>query len=1039
MFAVNRPITVLMVALALTLFGWQSLRQLETSLLPEIEYPEFVIVTEFKGGSPEEIEQAITIHLEEALSSLPSLQDIVSSSRDGLSVITVQFHWNIDPRFTLLRIREKIDAVYDRFPRGTVRPYILDFNPGSMPVMELILTGEASLTELGNFTRDVLKPRFSQVPGIAGANVIGSPEQAVRIEMDPTACARLGITSDRIIQSVQNNLLDKSLSSVVKVGYAEYPMTVEFPLNAPEELAKIPIENRENIPVRLGDVARVRKKPLAHQSLVYHDTTESLLIQLFKESGASTVRATRSALDLVKEISQTYPEMRLSVIKNRGEFVRQAIAGLKQSILLGALLAFLVILFFLQDVRYALLLSMVIPVSLLFAFNALYLHGISLNIMTLGGLALGLGLIVDNGIVVVESIFLEMEKERSPRAVLRGVKKVSRAITGSTLTTIAIFLPIVYVEGYAAALFKQQALTISYTLVISLLAAIFLIPAAFYYFVMKRTKPRRRSAVKKKQPREFSLFGPLYRVFQKVYGATEHTYHNLLIYALDHKKRTIGLLLLLFVIAVFVFEKVPKRYWPAVPSDRVEMKIAVPATIPFDIIRDKTERSLRNLMRLSEVVHVTTRLVDPLKVSTRSFQDLSESPGSYYVYFSISLDRAIRSFAPVKDRILRRIVLPRDHLSIYQPTGLSQEMGGLSTKNFVVYITEESTGSQEETAERLGDFLKTIDYCKEVSVEKGGEQLVKAVTLDPLQLLFNDITPDVITGNLILHTGEKIIGSWQEKLRGIPVIAAWDTAGTKDLSRLLGEFIEPGKSLYRTEQLVSLRDTMKVREIKRVNRRPVIAVQANVPTRKLRDIADRVSEWYDSHTDAGVTVTIAGESVRIAESFQNLFLAFGMAVVFVYFILAAQFESFVHPLNIMLTVPMGLVGATLGLVLFGQSLNVISLIGIVMLTGIGVNDAIIKVDYMNYLSRREKIPLREAVLRTSKEKFRPVIMTTLTTIVAMLPLAFGFGGNVEMNRPLAITIIGGLSITTVLTLIITPVMYEIGESLRARRRMFGKK
>jgi len=1039
MFAINRPIAVLMVALALTLFGWQSLRQLETSLLPEIEYPEFVIVTEYKGGSPEEIEQAITVHLEEALSSLPDLQDIVSSSRDGLSVISVQFHWNIDPRFTLLRIREKIDAVYDRFPTETDRPYILDFNPGSLPVMELILTGEASLTELGDFARDVLKPRFSQVPGIAGANVIGAPEQAIRIEMDPKAGARLGITADRIIQSVRDNLPDKPLSSVVKVGYAEYPLTVEFPLKSPVELMKIPIENPENIPVRLGDVAQVRVTPLTHQSIVYRDTTNALLIRLFKESGTSTIRATRSALALVKEISRTYPEMRLSVIKNRGKFVRQAIAGLKQSIWLGAILAFLVILFFLQDVRYALLLSTVIPVSLLFAFNALYLHGISLNIMTLGGLALGLGLIVDNGIIVIESIFRELKQDRSPEAVFRGVKKVSRAITGSTLTTIAIFLPIVYVEGYAAALFKQQALTISYTLAISLLAAIFLIPAAFQYFVLKKMKSGEPSSIGQKPHRKFSFLKPLYRVFQKVYDATENTYHKLLIYSLDHKKRTIGLLLILFVVAGLVFETIPKQYWPAVPSDRVEMKIAVPSTVPFDIIRNQTEYSLRNLLRLSEVTHVTTRLVDPLNVVTRSFQDLNESPGSYYVYFSISLNRAIRSFAPLEDRILRQVVLPQEYLSIYQPTGLSQDMAGLSTKNFIVYVAAESANNQEETAEQLAGFLRTMDDCREVSVEKGGRQMVKMVTMDQARLMFADITPNAIAENLYLHTGEKIIGSWQEKLRSIPIVARWDSMNVKDLNRLLGEMNEPGKSLYRMEQLVSLRDTLKVREIKRVNRRPVIAVQADVPARKLGTVADLVNEWAKDHSNPGINITIAGESVRIAQSFGNLFWAFGLAVVFVYFILAAQFESFLHPLNIMLTVPMGLVGATLGLVVFQQSLNVISLIGIVMLIGIGVNDAIIKVDYMNLLYRRQKTPLREAVLQTSNEKFRPVIMTTITTIVAMLPLAFGFGGNVEMNKPLAITIIGGLSITTVLTLIITPVVYELSESLRARKRVFTKK
>ncbi len=1020
---INKPITILMTALALSIFGWQSLQQLETSLLPEIEYPEFVIISEYKGGSAEEIENAITVHLEEAISSLPGLQDVVSSSRDGLSIVTAQFHWNIDHRFTLLRIREKIDAAYDRFPKGTNRPYIMDFNPGSLPVLELILTGDADLLLLGEFARDVLKPRFSQIEGIAAATVTGYPKKAVQIEINSNECTRLGITAEHIVQSVQDNLPSQPISSIVRVGYAEYPLTVEFPYESPNDLIHIPIQNPYDIPITLSHVAKIVVKPIEHHSMVYRNNTPSLSIQLFKESGASTVSATQSALKLIDELSQTYPEMNLSILSNRGEFVEQSINGLKQAIIFGAVLAFIIILLFLQDFRYAILISTVIPVSLLFAFNALFLHGISLNIMTLGGLALGLGLIVDNGIVVIESIFNEIEKERSIKSVLKGVQKVSRAITGSTLTTIAIFLPIVYVKGYASVLFKQQALTISYTLLISLLAAVFLIPALYHFFLLNKQN-------NKKKKKSFSLFKPFYRGFQKGYDKAEAIYHEILIKALNHKRVVFGFLTLFFIVAGILFSALPKQYWPSVPNDRVEIKASVPSSIPFEVVKAQTEKTIRNLQKLVNVSGVSTRLVDPMDVSAGNIQDVLSSPETYSIYFSLELKNQLAPDKFSRDLFLDKIDLSYSDISLYQLAKVSQGMMGQSKKNFAVYISGENSLTVKESVLALTDYFKSIEFIRDVSAEFGGEQTVKSAQFDAQTLAFFQMTPNKLADDLLIKTSEKQIGLWQEKLQAIPVIARWDSAGVKPIETILSTFHAPGKTLQRTEQLLTIENKQKIREVNRVNRKRVASVTANIPAHRLGDATKTLNQWIEKNHQSGLTISVSGDSERIAKSYNDLFLAFIMAVILVYLILAAQFESFIHPINIILTVPMGLAGAVLGLTLFQQSLNVMSIIGVVMLIGIGVNDAIIKVDYMNFLFKRKKESVREAILLTSGVKFRPVMMTTLTTIVAMLPMAFGFGGNVEMNQPLAITIIGGLSITTVLTLIITPVVYEAGEKLR---------
>ncbi len=1024
----GRPITVLMLALSLSIFGWQSLKQLETSLLPKIEYPEFVIITVYKGAEAEEIENSVSIYLEEAISSLPDLQDIVSLSRDDMSIITAHFHWKIDHRFTLLRIREKIDAVYDRFPENAERPFIMDFNPASLPVLELILTGEgeADLLQLGDFAENVLKPRFSQIDGIAAAAISGNPDEMVQIELNSINCAQLGISAGQIIKSVKDNLPQQTISTVVRDGYSEYPLTVEFPYESPKELMDIPIQNPNQIPVKLSDVANVTAKPSRHHSLVFRDNTPSLLIQLYKESGAGTVSATRSGLELVDELSKTYPEMKLSVLNNRGEFVRQAINGLKQAIFLGAILAFIIILLFLQDIRYALLLSVVIPVSLLFVFNALFLHGISLNIMTLGGLALGLGLIVDNGIVVIESIFNEIKKKKSMDSVINGVRKVSRAITGSTLTTIAIFLPVIYVKGYVSVLFKQQALTIAYTLLISLISAVFLIPALYNYFILRKTEG------KKTKVTASSMLAPVYHVFNKGYDKIESGYHSILIQALNHKKSVFGLLSVFLLCVGILYIFLPKQYWPNVPGNKVEIKVSVPSSVPFDIVKTKTLDTINRLQKLGNISDISTRLVDPLDVGFSNIQDVLNSPGDYSIYFSLELKKQLSPENFDREVYLKLIDLPYSDISIFQPEKVSQGVTGRSNKNFSVYISGENEPAIKQAVENLYKYFKTFEFVNDLSSEHGREQTVMAVIFNDRVLSFYQQSPGRLADDLLIKTSEKQIGTWREKLNNIPVIVRWDSAGVKSVETILNSFHSPGNTTVLTEQLITIDKKTKTSEVLRVNRKRVASVSANVTPHRLGEAVEKLDAWSENNHTQGLNISVAGESERIANSYRELFLAFCMSVILVYLILAAQFESFLHPLNIILTVPLGVAGAVITLTMFQQSLNVISIIGIVMLIGIGVNDAIIKVDYMNYLCRRKKYPVRKAIMIASREKFRPVIMTSLTTIVALLPMMFGFGGNTEMNRPLAITIIGGLFLSTTMTLIVTPLVFEAGEKLRLK-------
>ncbi len=1037
MIAVKRPITVFMISIAVGLLGWQAFNRLEISLLPDIQYPEFVIFTKYPGAGPEVIEKVITAPLEETLAALPGLNDIESFSRDGTSIIVTRFDWNIDHRFIFLRIREKVDALYERLPRAVQRPYIMDFNPAKLPVMELVLSGNMDLVELGEFAEKVIKPRFSQLKGIAGATIVGLPRQAVYVEMNPLKCARLGVSADDIITAVQDNLKLTPVASMIKVGYNEYPAIVDFSLENPEKLMAVPIPNDHNIPLRLGEIARIREKPIEQHSLIFDDSQPALLVLLYKESGASAVMATDAAIKLIDELKDIYPGVELTVLKNQGRVVRQTIDNLKQALLVGALLAFLVVQLFLQDWRYSLILTSVVPVSLLGTFAILFLHKITLNVMTVGGLALGVGLIVDNGIVTLESIFREMNNENTLKAIAQGTRKVAKAILGSTLTTVAIFLPLVYVRGYAEAIFQDEAIAITYTLLFSLVAAVFLVPALTRFSVFK-TRRNTITASRNSFRERFISLAPIYQGFQKFYNRVEDKYHQLLLVILENKKSSLVLLLACFFLAALGLWLIPKSYWPELPTRRLELVLAVSDKVPFSQLETQVRVSIANLRSLPQVERVVSRVTSPNDIYNGSFQYLAAHPGYYNIRFSLWLKNAVWLNKLDRAEIVNQLTLPSENLSISAPEVLPRVITGTSSKNFLVYLSGQDRDMVKKAATELKNYLRTFNYCREVAMENDAERKVQVLHLRPLALEQNDLDPQKLGQDISLYTQGRTIGTWRKELGELPVIAVWDSTQVPSTEKLKRALIEPGRSLVRGTSLFYAENAIRVAEIKRVNRHKVITVSADVPAYKVKGLSQKVRLWFQNREYAGVTMEIAGESRRIIESFRELTLAGLMAAIMVYLILAASFESFIHPFNILLTIPIGIAGAVLSLVLFGETLNVISMIGIIMLIGIGVNDAIIKVDYAQYLTHRLRLPLRQAILRTSSEKFRPVLMTTLTTVVAMLPMAFGLGATAGLSRSLAVVIVGGLTITTIVTLLITPLLYELGEQLRNNKFHQGK-
>jgi len=1044
MFAIKRPIAILMFTLVLAIFGYRSMRNINNSFLPEIGYPEFVIVCEYENSSSEEIEKFITRPLEETFSSLNSLLDIVSYSRDGFAIINLQFSWDIEARYTMLRIREKINSIYDTFPTGTKKPFIMDFNPSSMPIMEFVVSGENDISGFNDFAKDVIKTKFPQVDGIAGALISGLPDEGIQIIIDNEKLANYGIQLKDVERAIKDNLPDRSFSNRVKVAYAVHSLTIKFPIHNVQDMLFIPINNSKQVPIKLKNIANVKKSALPFYSHVYNDTSSALFVSVFKESGTNSITASKNALSLIENLKKEFPKYKFNITKDQGSFVDQAISSLQQSIGIGAILAFFVILLFLKNFRYSLIIATVIPVSLLFTFNAMFFHNITFNIMTLGGLALGIGLIVDNGIVVLDSIEKKHKIEKNDASIFQGMKQVRRAIIGSTFTTIAIFFPIVYIKGYTAVLFKEQALVIIYVLLISLFASLTLVPVLFKIFSKEKNETkitenksiiyriiqsifRFFSSIFIMISKAFSFFlNPVYKTFDFVYEFVYKKYHQLLEYFLNHKLRLFLFIFLFFIIVLTGYKfLLSKQYWPNVPIDMIEIRVNTSTSYPYQILKKQTKETINNLSNIQNVSFVITKNYDPYSVDYSNINSILAKPGYYTILFSVKLDKAIVKNKIDREKFKKAIILNYNDVKIDYPSPLNKEISSKKNNNFIVNFSGKNEYECLKQVKELEKYLKNNTVAEDITINDGGIKQVYTFNFNMSAINKYGLSTYNTADELQSSISGKQIGYWQENRDKIPIILFTDSVGVKSQSRILQNINDPSNIPLRNSQLFDHEISKKKLERKRVNRKSVISLSAFVNQRYLKRVSDKTNKWINERENKNVKIFISGESVRTARSFYDLFLTFLLAIIIVYLILAAQFESFLHPINIILIVPIGVAGAIFGLILFGLSLNIISIIGMVMLIGIGVNDAIIKLDYMILLSKDKKLSTREIVLIASRDKFRPIIMTTLTTIVAMLPMALGLGGNSEINQPLSISIISGLSFTTILTLFITPAIFEI--------------
>jgi HAE1 family hydrophobic/amphiphilic exporter-1 len=1041
--SLKRPVTVTMATVAACLFGAVALSRLGVELLPNISYPSLTVRTDLPDAAPSDVEQFITRPVEEAVGVVPGLVRMHSISRPGQSEVTLEFGSNTRMDLSSLAVREKLDLV--TLPREAKRPAILRFDPSLEPIQRFRLSGGTNLQRLRRIAERTIKADLEGVAGVAAVRVAGGEEEEIQVDVDAGRLSSVGITLADVTRRLSEENVNVAGGSLTD-GQSEYLVRATNQFLDPAEIGNVILASRPGGVIRVSDVAAVSRGSKDREVIARVDGQESVEIAVYKEGDANTVAVAKSVSARLKRI-ELPKDLRVVPVADQSRFIKSAIEDVNSSAILGGLLAIMVLFAFLKHLRSTLVIALTIPISVLVTFIVMYRLGVSLNIMSLGGLALSIGNLVDNSIVVLESISRRRQLGDGPfQAASKGTSEVAMAVAASTFTTVAVFFPLVFVQGLAGQLIRDQALTITFSQIASLVVGLTIVPMATALGWKTKelaattphdlaTKPNRRSAVLR-----WAVFVPMFLPrllvrlvkwigrrlgpvvekalvpFDRTFDALSNAYPAVARWALAHPRRVLGWSGASFAAALVVAWFLPVDLFPSPSQGEFTFDVRMPegtALHVTDHVLDDVAKSVQD----DRGVRFVYTSVGQRDLAAFSGSALEANRGQITVVMKQATDR--RGEERVAGRLRETIEgLPGVTYEFERPS-LLKFKNPIEVEVYAYDLDSLRTASAQiarevarvrgltdvEASVRLGD--------PEVQITFDRDRLA-SLQLDPAQasrLVRNAVQGEAATqfSDIDRKLDVRVRATENERSQ-VTQLANLEVGRNEGQPVLLGAVanvaVERGPS-----------------EIRRISQQRAAVVSGNLVGRDLGSAAKDIEARLASlDLPPGVRAHLAGQNRELAESSNSLRFALLLAVFLVYLVMASQFESLLHPFVVMFAIPLGIVGVVAALFLTGTSISVMVLIGLVILAGIVGNNAIVLVDCANQL-RKEGAKKLDALVSAGRIRLRPILMTMLTTVLGTLPMAFAIGEGAEVRAPLAITLIGGLALSTILTLIVIPVVY----------------
>ncbi len=1013
--AVNRPVTILMVILIVVLLGFVSLGNLGIDLFPEMNLPVAVVVTSYDGAGPEEIETLVTKPVEEAIASVSGIEDITSQTREGSSMVQASFSWGTDMDYAALKMREKIGMISGYLPDGVNDPLVFQFDPSLMPINILTFNGSQGQEELKKIAEDTIKTRLERLEGVASVSVSGGREREIGVKLDMTKLQGYGITPDSVTGALAAQNLNSPGGSVDQAGY-EYLVRTMGEFQSVKDVENVLVTIPGGGSVRLSEIADVSDSYSDSSTYNYMNSQPSVAVVIQKQSGTNTVKVATRIENEVEKIKEELPKgTSLISVMDQSQYIKRSINNVTKNAIIGAILAVLIIYLFLRNMSSTLIIGVAIPISIIATFILVHFGGLTLNLMSLGGLALGIGMLVDNAIVVLENIYRHRQLGTNRiNSAVNGATEVANAITASTLTTLAVFLPIVYVEGLASQLFREMAMTVSFSLLASLLVSLTLVPMLASKFIRKINGKKKDENIGVKK-----------RILIKSGSWQEkinNLYKRILSWCLKHRIKTVLIATLFLIASIALIPTIGAEFIPSMDQGEFSIDFELPKGTALQETKEMGQKLEEIIASYEEVKYLYLAV-------GQSEQDMQmDSGGQSHVGLMYVTLNDVKERKKSTDQIVEELrqkfkQIPGVDAKITVGDGMS--MGG-STSPVNIEIRGDDFDVLESIGEEITSIVESVQGTREISfsMEEGRPELRLMVKRD--KAASYGLTPAQIASAVRTSISGKVATLYRTNGDEINVRVEAMDKDKKDIEALKSLNIDtPYGTKIPLSQVADFDIVKGPVQIIRDNQVRSANVSADITGRDLKSVMqDVTSQMNKLELPAGYTVEYGGEQKEMQEAFGDLALALILAIILVYMIMAAQFESLMHPFVIMFSMPLALVGAVFGLFITGRTFNVPAFIGIIMLAGIVVNNAIVMVDYINRL-RRNGRERKEAILEAGPVRLRPILMTALTTVLAMVPLAVGIGEGSEAQAPMATVVVGGLLVSTFLTLVVIPVMYTL--------------
>jgi HAE1 family hydrophobic/amphiphilic exporter-1 len=1020
-YSVRHPILTIMSVLIVMILGGISLFRLPIDLMPDITYPTLSVFSRYENASPEEMEELITRPIEEAMSAVPGVEEVTSFSSEGVSNVRISFTWGTDLDAAAADIRDRLDRVVRNLPEEAERPYLRKFDLASFPILILGAASDLDPIQMRRIIDDQVKYRIERLPGVATVDVHGGLDREIHVNLLASKVKALGLPLDQILSKIRAENVTVPAGTLER-GNLDVMVRTPGEYTNLDELRDTVIAIREGVPIQVRDIATVEDAWEKVTRIARINGKPGVRMAVLKQSGMNTVDVARGVLKEIEKINQDIPQIHVTPIIDTSDYIQRSISNVGTSILYGGVLAIFVLLLFLRNIRSTTVIGTAIPISIIATFTLMYFGGFTLNMMTLGGLALGVGMLVDNAIVVLENIY-RLRESGIPRdqAAIDGSEEVTAAIVASTLTTLVVFLPMIFVRGMAGVMFKQLAYVVSFALACSLASALTLVPM-LSSLILKR--PKNNPSGKNTWGRK--IFMASGRFFSKL----EESYKGALHYALGHRKLVLGCALLVLFGSLMLIPLVGSEFMPETDEGEVrvslEMEVGTRLGVlgkAFDVVEGVVRREVPEIKNTATFIGGSTWRgtgghTGEMRISLKPEAERSRSSEEIAAVLRGKLSGI--PGATVRTRAGQGLFILR--------------MGSSGEDKLELEVRGHDLEAADFLARQVKELVEGVDGVTDVRVSRESGSPEELIIVDRQKAADMKLTVSQIGDALQTIISGTEASKYREAGKEYAILVKLKDAERMDTREVLDLTLTNGDG-----NPVVLRNVLEVRPrtgpvfIERKDQERIVTVSANIAGRDLGSIVNDIKRGLQTiPVPRNFTVSFGADYEEQQKANRELLLSVVLALVMVYMVMASLYESLLDPLVVMFSVPLAAIGVILMLFLTRTTFNVQSFIGCIMLGGIVVNNAILLVDHTNLL-RKRGMSLFEAIEEAGRRRLRPILMTAATTMLALVPLAIGLGEGGEAQAPLARAVLGGLFSSTLITLVVIPVVYSIFKTRMKRK------